>query len=242
MSSRRLTSILARASAPIGMSLLASCSSSATGSADAGTVLPTDAGVVNDTGTTPVPDATPELQIRPALTFTGVDGTHTFRVPVAVYGAGRDLKLVPSDPSLATLEPASLGNPDGDDGTYFIITARKAGTLTLSALSGGARADSTLTISSYSAGRYATGEARYKTGVPAKQEPPCTKCHNTAGIDHSPASVASVSDEEVGVIITTGILNGIPISSDPRHQWTVTLEERDGLVTFLRGLPPRGFK
>ena len=67
---------------------------------------------------------------------------------------------------------------------------------------------------------------------------------HAAGVDHSPASLASVSDEDVAVIISTGILNGQPIMipGGVKHQWTTTPTEMDGLVTFLRALPPKGFK
>jgi hypothetical protein len=60
-------------------------------------------------------------------------------------------------------------------------------------------------------------------------------------VDHSPASLASIADEEVKVIISTGILNGVPIPM-VKHQWTTTPDEMDGLVTFLRALPPKGLQ
>ena len=57
-----------------------------------------------------------------------------------------------------------------------------------------------------------------------------------------PASAsASVHAAEV---ITTGISTaGFPIKEMSKgHRWEVSDEERDGLVTYLRGLEPRGFE
>lgn len=237
-----------------GLSLLLACSlglaaacSSATSVTDAGPSAdagPSDANTLNDTGTSPVPDATPDLQIRPSLSYTGSDGAHSFRVPVAVYGAGADLRLVASEPSFVAIEPASLVNPTGDDGRYFLVSAQKAGAVTLTAESAGEKVTTQLTIAAYAPSRYAAGESRYKIGFAPKSEPACTTCHAGAqGIDHSPAALASISDEEISVIISTGIMNGVPITlSSGKHQWTTTPDEMDGLVTYLRALPPKGFK
>jgi hypothetical protein len=75
---------------------------------------------------------------------------------------------------------------------------------------------------------------------------------NNTAIDHSPAAIATASDQDVGVIITTGVLPGfgpgapsviaIPAYPGTLHKWSVTGAERDGLVTFLRALAPRGFQ
>lgn len=237
--------------AALGAGTVPGCSSEVT-AGDAGitstndaNVPPSDADTINDTGTSPVPDATPELQMRPEVSYTGVDGTRSFRVPFAVYGSAADLKLVASDPTAVEIVSASLMNPQGDDGKYFLVTAKKAGTFTMTAETGGRKVTSQLVITSYDGARYGAGDARYKTGFAPKSEPPCTQCHAGAGgIDHSPASLASVTDEDVAVIISTGILNGQPIMipGGIKHQWTTTAPEMDGLVTFLRALPPKGFK
>ena len=67
---------------------------------------------------------------------------------------------------------------------------------------------------------------------------------NGDAIDHSPAALAAAKDDEVAAIITTGLANNHPIKIDgvAGHRWEVSEAERDGLVTFLRGLEPRGFK
>ncbi len=189
------------------------------------------------------------LTIRPLKTYSGFDGSHTFVVPVGVYDSSSDLQLTADDPSAAEIVPKALAKPVKDDGSidngkWFFVTVKKAGTIKLKATSGGQTAESTLTVTAYSADRWGTGETRYKNG--GSGDPPCTNCHvNGSAIDHSPAALATADDEKVGAIITTGIgPAGFPIKIDdvPGHQWKVTPEERAGLVTYLRALAPRGFK
>jgi len=190
-----------------------------------------------------------ELLFRPETLYTGVDGTHTFIAPVAVYDADGDLTVTASDPSAVTITPTKLKSPtnsDGvtDNGKYFLATAKKAGQVTLTATSKGRSVTASLTITDYAAGRYAAGEARYnKAG--SGQDQPCTNCHAGAqGIDHSPAAMASATDQDIGVIVTTGIKPPAkPITGVPGgHKWNVTAEEKDGLITYLRALQPRGFE
>ena len=189
------------------------------------------------------------LTFMPETSYSGHDGTHDFIVPVAVYDSGDDLTVTADDPSAAEVVPKQLTNPvrpDGttDNGKYFFVTVKKPGTITLTASSGGKSVQSTITVTEYSTARWAAGEARYKNG--SGGEPACTECHvNGQAIDHSPAALATATDEKIAVVITTGIsTSGFPIkiNNEPGHRWTVTDEERDGLVTYLRSLEPRGFK
>jgi hypothetical protein len=194
-----------------------------------------------------------QLRFHPSTAYSGYDGTHTFIVPIAVYDAAEDLEVVATDQAAATITPKKLQkpvNPDGivDNGTYFFVTVQKAGTLTLRATSRGETATATIDVADYAADRWAAGEARY-TSESAGGDPPCTNCHvNGQAIDHSPASMASASDPKIMTVITTGISTaGFPItidSNDPsrQHKWEATEAELDGLVTFLRGLEPRGFE
>ncbi len=189
------------------------------------------------------------LTFMPDTSYSGFDGTHTFIVPVAVYDSGDDLKVTASDPSAVEITPKQLTKPDHPDGTtdngkYFFVTVKKAGTITLKATSNGKSAESTITVAEYTAERWAAGETRYKNG--RGTDPPCTDCHvNGKAIDHSPAALATATDEKIAIVITTGIsTSGFPIkiNNEPGHKWTVTDEERDGLITYLRSLEPRGFK
>jgi len=247
------------AACALGLAALVACSSSSND-------LPgPDEGTDKDSGVTFVRDgsaydSTPspesglgELLFRPNAVYSGVDGTHTFKVPLAVYDSDSDLSVTASDPSALTLAKATLKNPvspDGitDNGKYYMITALKAGTYTLTATSKGRSTTASITIASYAANRWDDGDKRYNNSV-ATMTPDraCKNCHvNGLAIDHSPAALATATDQEIGIIITSGVKPGpsvIKIPNDPTpHQWTVTATEKDGLVTYLRAIDPRGFQ
>jgi hypothetical protein len=244
----------------IAVSALLACSSSSDPlREDPGDETDSDAGLTREGSTydsTPSPESgLGQLLFRPDSVYSGFDGTHTFKVPIAVYDADADLTVTASDPSAVTITPAKLKNPvvDGitDNGKYFLVTSNKAGTVTLTAKSKGRSTTATLTITDYAAGRWATGDTRYKAAGTGADRP-CTTCHvNGDAIDHSPASLATATDQEVGLIITTGVKPGpggtsstIVIKSEPAtpHAWNATAAEQDGLVTYLRALEPRGFQ
>ena len=216
----------------------------------------TDAGLQRD-GSTYDSSVSPEsglgeLLFRPEQVYTGTDGTRVFRVPVAVYDSADDLTVTASDASGVALTKTTLTNPvsqDGvtDNGKYFLVTATKAGTYTLTATSKGRSTTASVTVAAYDPGRYGAGQKRYAaTGTGADR--PCTACHGSAGgIDHSPAALGTATDQEIGVIITTGVKPGptvIKISGEPgtQHKWNVTDLEKEGLVTYLRSLEPKGFQ
>jgi hypothetical protein len=211
-----------------------------------------DAGFTRDGSTydsSPSPDSgLGELRFQPSVSYSGYDGAHTFQVPVAVYDGASDLSVTADDPSSVAIAPAALKNPvnqDGvtDNGKYFLVTVKKAGTLTLTATSGGETATTTIHVAAYDAARWQAGETRYTNG--SASDPPCTDCHvNGQAIDHSPAALATADDEKVATTITTGISPfGFPIQGvEGGHKWTVTEDEKDGLVTYLRALTPRGFQ
>jgi hypothetical protein len=163
---------------------------------------------------------------------------------VAVYGAAKNGARpteTASDPTMVNIEPTTLANPQGDNGTWFLVTTLKAGTVTLTADTGGGNTvQSTMTITDYSLDRYNAGATRYMASQ--TQDPPCVKCHGGAtGIDHSRSRLASATDSEVIGVIRTGILvEGSPITQ-VKHQWKVTDTEAAGLVVYLRALAPRGF-
>jgi hypothetical protein len=215
---------------------VAACSSPAPGTTAAGDG--TGAAATPDAGAS-APSAAPVLRILPEVAYSGVDGTHTFRAPVGVYGAST-ASLVSSDPTVATIEAATLSDSVQDDGVYFMVTARKPGTVTLTATSGGATVTSTFTVNAYTTQQYAAGEARYMTS--STSGPACQSCHfEGGGIDHSPSTMASAEDRDVVSVITTGVLvAGNPITN-VKHKWAVTDAEAAGLVTYLRALTPRGF-
>lgn len=195
-----------------------------------------------------------QLLFRPNVVYSGIDGTRTFKVPLAVYDGDSDLVVTASDSTALTLAKTTLKNPvnaDGitDNGKYYMVTALKAGTYTLTATSKGRSTTASITIADYAANRWSDGNARYNNGVTAKtSNRACATCH-TGGlaIDHSPAALATATDQEIGIIITTGVKPGpsvikIPTEPGTQHKWDVTSTEKDGLVTYLRALDPRGFQ
>jgi hypothetical protein len=195
-----------------------------------------------------------ELLFRPSNVYTGRDGTHTFKIPVAVYDSDADLTVTADDPSALTLAPATLTNPvspDGvvDNGKYYMITALKAGTYTLTAASKGRSVTASVTVTDYAATRYQTGDDRYHNGVNTETaDRACANCHQQGlAIDHSPAALATATDQEVGIIISTGVKPGptvikIPMKPGLQHKWTADDPTKDGLITYLRALNPRGFE
>jgi hypothetical protein len=192
----------------------------------------------------------------PSTVFSGFDGEHTFQVPIAVYDADGDVELTADDPSAVAFERTTLSKPvnaDGiiDAGAYFLLTMKKAGTFTLTASSSGRTAKASIRSTAYDAARWSAGKQRYESG--ANGDPPCTRCHSGGqAIDHSPATMASAQDQEIGFIITTGTKPGPnPIgdlscsdctAKGKKHQWSVSDEERNGLIAYLRSLAPRGFE
>jgi hypothetical protein len=190
------------------------------------------------------------LTFMPSQAYSGFDGEHAFKVPVAVYDSGDDLEVSATDSAAADIVPAQLENPERNDGTidngkYFLVTVKRPGTITLKATSGGKTVEGTITVTEYDASRWQVGKTRYENQGP-NGDPPCTQCHvNGEAIDHSPAALATATDEKVAAVITTGISTaGFPIRVDhpSGHRWQVTESERNGLVTYLRSLEPRGFK
>lgn len=181
------------------------------------------------------------LEMSPGTMYSGTDGTHTFRVPFAVYNGGDDLEVTVADPSVADIAPAKLTAAQSDEGAYYILTVKKAGTTEIVAKSGALTTSGSLTVAEYGPALYAAGAQRYTTG--SGGQPACTQCHSEGGIDHSPAALSGATDGKVRAIVRTGIgTNGQPIRTTDNHKWSVTDAELDGLVAYLRALPPKGFE
>jgi mono/diheme cytochrome c family protein len=236
MSSRWIA--LALALGTVAVSAAAGCSSSSTSSPK-----PSDAGSSGNfdlDGFSGIDAAEIDLLILPNESFTGFDGLHTFKVPVSVYRADTDLKVTLSDSSVADLRPAIYADPQADDGKYYVLTAKKAGEVTITATSRGKTVTSKLTVQAYPQARYTAGERRYQNASGA--DPACASCHQKAGgADHSPTALSSATDQDIASVVTTGVkTSGIPITA-VQHTWAVTPTELDGLVTYLRALPPRGY-
>jgi len=210
------------------------------------------------------------IAVRPNRLYSAFDGEHAFTVPVAVYDAASDLTLTADDGEALVVRKAELeaaGSPEGmaDDGRYFLLTTRKPGTFVLTARSRGRSATATVTVTAYAPSRFDLGYRRYANNNVAKSpQRACTTCHlDGAGIDHSPASLASLDEQAVALAITSGV-RSTPVgpsviqTGEPGtlHQWAVepavdsagagastgTSPELEGLIVYLRALSPRGFR
>ncbi|RYE86316.1 MAG: hypothetical protein EOO75_15870, partial [Myxococcales bacterium] len=113
--------------------------------------------------------------------------------------------------------------------------------ITLTARSRGKSVSSTLTVTEYAASRFDVGKTRYENDS-AEGERACASCHQKPdGADHSPAAISAASDSAVKAVIRTGVdLGQSPIRSVD-HRWKADAATLDGLVTYLRALPPRGY-
>lgn len=181
------------------------------------------------------PSAEPELRVSPGAIFTGFDGTHTFQAPFAVYGAGDGLEVAVGDPNVAEIAPLPR---EGGGARWFLLTAKQAGATEITATWSGVSARVPLTIAGYAPGRYEVGRVRYTNA--ANGQPACAFCHGgDDGVDHSPAVLVAAPDEDIERVILAGIkIDGNTILT-PTHTWAVSLPELEGLVTYLRALPPR---
>jgi hypothetical protein len=185
-----------------------------------------------------------ELTILPENVYSGFDGTHSFKAPVAVYEAGSDLTVTAEDPSAVEVTPTALLTPGKTKELYFMLTVKKDGVHKVIARSKGKEKTVTLTATKYDAADWAAGAQRYSTAT-MNGNAPCTQCHRGGGIDHSPAALAAVNDTTVNKVITNGTTvfgARIKIDGQAGHKWAVSDGDRRMLVTYLRGLEPVGFK
>ncbi|MEO8214530.1 MAG: hypothetical protein ABI560_15115 [Myxococcales bacterium] len=169
-----------------------------------------------------------DLQVVFAPMYTAFDGTHTFQVPAVVQGVASDaITWNASDKTMVDLaNDASTGG--------VMITARKAGTVTIVASAGTLCGSSSLTISAASESDWQAGSARYNSGVvlPGRGRPgagggggdgaggagneyACTNCHGdtaTAGpyktVSHTPEQTGGFSDEALQNIFRNGTFPG----------------------------------
>ncbi len=161
----------------------------------------------------------------PAEVFTGYDGSRAYKVPVSLVG-GASATWTAEDPSLVTLETKKEG---------VMITARKAGSTTVTAKVGSKSYKVKVTITKYAQGAWAAGEKVYTTSVK------CDGCHvKSSGPDHSPSEIGKHEDAHIRARITTGeSLHGE--ATQANHKLGDRLDA-DGVVAaiaYIRGLTSR---
>jgi hypothetical protein len=205
---------------------------------DAGTGGSTDGG-----GEIPPPPSD-EDYIYPDTAHTGFDGMHTFKVPVSTNLTGTVSWQI-ADPSIGDITPVATPPEYVDFGeTWALVTTKKAGTTTVTATSGGKSVTGMLVVSAYAAADVSTGEKRYNmpdnpTGT---QRNACVSCHGLAnGVDHSPVAMAYYADDEIISVVTTGMFPDGYVLQGVNHAWNFTDAEKQGIVPYLRALPPKGF-
>jgi hypothetical protein len=194
--------------------------------------------------------------------FSAFDGVHTFKVPAMVQGV-TGVKWSASDPALVEIE--ALADDGSNSGSEAMMTMKGAGTVTITAQAGNLKGTAVLTITQATAALWETGKNRYQDGIsirggtpgvpPTPGMPPtvnrqaaCTNCHGSAldDVEHTPAQIGGYTDAEVITIFTqgrkpAGVPNRIIPAAQwtPIHQWTMTEEEKQGLVFYLRSLEPQ---
>ncbi|MEP6652292.1 MAG: hypothetical protein ABJA82_02980 [Myxococcales bacterium] len=188
-----------------------------------------------------------DLMVVFAPMYTAFDGTHTFQVPAVVQGVAADaISWSASDKTMVDL--ATDTNTGG-----VMISARKAGSVTIVASAGTLCGSSSLTISAASDADWQAGSARYNSGVvlPARGRMgmgmgagggggdgaggasmayACTNCHGdtaTSGpyktVSHTPEQTGGFSDDALQNIFRNGTFPGG--ATDPNFDAKIVMYE-----------------
>jgi hypothetical protein len=193
----------------------------------------------------PLPPPDPDSDyVFPDTAYTGYDGTNTFKVPLSTSLTG-DVTWEVEDPSILDVAPATAPPEYEEYGaTWAIATTKKAGTTKVTAVSGAKRLEATVVVAAYEPTVVAAGAMRYNQPADANapQRTACASCHMLAnGVDHSPLQMAFFADAEILSAITTGMYPDGYTLMGVNHAWNVTDPEKEGIVPYLRSLPPKGF-
>jgi len=178
--------------------------------------------------------------------FTG--GAEVFKVPLWTDLEGT-LTWAAADPSIVTVAPiAAPADYKPEDGarklSFAMITATKAGTTKVTVTGNGKSASADVTVKAYTTASYEVGKTRYKTGGTEDNRKPCAGCHEAAGgADHSPTWLAYYEDSDVLQAIQTAVYASDKYEVNKgNHKWNLTEPEKDGIMAYLRGLPPKAFQ
>ena len=195
-------------------------------------------GSSSNAGGTDAGGASPtSICIFPEEVFTGYDGKNTFKAPIRAY-APNGGALTEVTWSLGT--PAVAGLVPNADGT-LMITAKQAGSTTITAKMGTLTASVPFEIVSYPATAHDVGDKRYH--MVEGMSPACVTCHggDAGAADHTPTQLDA--DDDKG--IQRSFLEGVDPEGRPlkqaNHKWEVTEEEKAGLLAYLRSLEPKGY-
>ncbi|MDD9935243.1 MAG: hypothetical protein OXT09_16650, partial [Myxococcales bacterium] len=207
------------------------------------------------------------LQLIFPVMYSAYDGVHLFQVPARVDGATVELGDWQAIPASA----ASF-DPDPEGGGVIITVLEPEPEITIAVSTGGIGGTAPLHVTESTPQEWEAGEARYNNGVdymlpmfnfldlfdpnfvppPTPTDLACNNCHTTGAkyfeIQHTPAQLGYVSDEELGIIFTQGMKpQGVTYSLLPMeleylypefHTWDADESEIRGLIVYLRSLTP----
>ncbi|MCX6130404.1 MAG: cytochrome c, partial [Proteobacteria bacterium] len=149
---------------------------------------------------------------------------------------------ISSDPAFFKMEelPDTELDPKAAIRVYF-LTSLKAGTTMIEASYEGKKLAAATTIATYTTAQITDGKARYTTAVAgATPSPSCLSCHGAqGGANHSPTWMAQFSDAALLSTIETGVNSDVNYKTKVAHKMTFAAPaQRDGIVAYLRSLPP----
>lgn len=218
-----------------------------------------DGDATGDEGTGAVAAGT--ITIKPSKVYTAFDGTHEFAVPVVSGVSGATWSA--SDPSAVTIEPTA-------EGALIKVKKGGVPKVTVTAKAGTGSGTVEVFITQGTAAQWEFGKTRYTNGVaalrlndagrpifmsgsiPIDSNASCNNCHGASaafvGVEHTPQQLGGFTDEEVVTIFTMAkkpegapMVSGIPVNIwQMFHKWTMTEEEKSGILLYLRSLAPKG--
>lgn len=206
-------------------------------------------------GCNSTPNYSSTLNIAFSPMYSGYDGVHTYQIPATINNNGGPVTWSASDKSMVDLTP----DPNGID---VMITTKKAGKVTIQAVTADSIGKAMLTIEAFTPSQWAAGMNRYTTGAIVTlgqatrgiggKDAQCAGCHGDAAktaIEHTPEQTGGYTDDQITGIFLNGILptqdqsNSLfvsPMFFKNFHTWTVASpDEMTGLVAYLRSLKPK---
>lgn len=221
----------------------------------------TGKGTGNETGKdgNPATGLSATLQVLPSPAYSGFDGKHKYQIPLRVNNK-TGAKWSVNKPELVEIQETAEG---------VILTTKAAGEVIVSATIGDETGASKLNITSFQPGDYDIGDSRYHAPVSAfpgdggapmgmpsadfmlNKDGACTSCHGetapTLKVQHTPYQTGGYSDTDIITLLSEGKkpAGAVQRSFIPAfywgmfHQWNVTTEQRTGILSYLRALPPK---
>ena len=144
-----------------------------------------------------------------------------------------------------------------------MLETKKAGTTKVHAVIGDKRLTAEVIVTEYDPAKRAAGDTRYNDDAGMNARIACASCHLVAGgADHTPTEIGFHDD---AAILQATVMGSYPdvcrdqakvpcecgssgctevaghVLNDGNHSWELTQEEQEGIIPYLRSLPPNGF-